>query len=109
MRHFSLIMIRTAIAGLIITLATLPVTTEPASGQNMMQCMTKCIQHEGGNSATNRSTCKSRCSGASSRQGGKQRDCMAEFKSCRRGCGKTKVGKPNKCYRACKDRQMSCK
>jgi hypothetical protein len=42
---------------------------------------TKCIKHEGGNSAANRDTCKSR-SASTAKGGGKQRDFMADFKSC---------------------------
>ena len=85
-----------------------PILATPASGQNLMQCMTKCIKHEGGNSAANRDTCKSRCANTAT-GGGKQRNCMAEFKSCRSGCGKPSGGSYKKCYRACKDRQMTCR
>jgi len=42
---------------------------------------TKCIKHEGGNSAANRDTCKSRSAGTA-KGGGKQRDFMADFKTC---------------------------
>ncbi len=103
MCHFLNIWTYLFIFSLGFAIAFMPSLSYSASGQNMMQCMSKCIQHEGGNSATNRNICKSRCAKVSI-GGGKQRNCIAEFKSCRKGCGKLK-----KCYRACKEKQMACR
>jgi len=75
----------------------------PAGAQNIMQCMEQCIRHEGGNSAANKETCKSRCANVPMGKRAGPRDCMANFKSCRTGCAKDK-----KCVRACKKRLNSC-
>ncbi len=76
-----------------------------AAAQGIMECMRKCIQHEGGNTATNKATCKSRCAGApqAGAQGGGP-DCMTVHKTCIRGCGKNK-----NCKRACRKRLLNCK
>ena len=72
----------------------------------LLQCMEQCIRHEGGNSATNKATCKSRCANVPSQGAGPggPPDCMARYKDCRGACAKNK-----KCKRACKKRLMSCK
>ena len=72
----------------------------------LLQCMEKCIRHEGGNTATNKETCKSRCANvpmSAPGQGGPP-DCMARYKDCRGACAKNKS-----CRKACKKRLMSCK
>ncbi len=88
-----------------------PFTAEPAIA-DLMQCMESCIKHEGGNSAANKSTCKSRCANVQSGmghedgQGQKNRDsgsCMSSFKDCRESCGGNKA-----CKQACKTALMRC-
>ena len=72
----------------------------------LLQCMEQCIRHEGGNSATNKATCKSRCANVPMQgagQGGAP-DCMAQYKDCRGACAKNKS-----CRRACSKRLRSCK
>ncbi|MCH7551267.1 MAG: hypothetical protein IIA35_06155 [Proteobacteria bacterium] len=72
----------------------------------LLQCMEQCIRHEGGNTATNKATCKSRCANVPSQgvgQGGAP-DCMARYKDCRGACAKNKS-----CRKACKKRLMGCK
>jgi len=82
----------------------------PASAAtDLMQCMESCIRHEGGNSATNKETCKSRCANVPSVTGGgtsPNRDsggCMSAYKDCQADCGKDK-----KCKRVCKRALMRC-
>ncbi|NQU59519.1 MAG: hypothetical protein HQ512_00140 [Rhodospirillales bacterium] len=75
---------------------------------DLMQCMESCIKHEGGNSAANKTTCKSRCANIPSSTGGpkQQQDsgsCMSAFKDCKETCGKNK-----KCARICKKALMRC-
>ncbi len=72
----------------------------------LLQCMEQGIRHEGGNSAANKTTCKSRCANVPSQGAGPggPPDCMARYKDCRGACAKNK-----KCKRACKKRLMSCK
>ena len=72
----------------------------------LLQCMEQCIRHEGGNTATNKETCKSRCANvpmSAPGQGGPP-DCMARYKDCRGACAKNKS-----CRKACKKRLMNCK
>ena len=76
----------------------------------LLQCMEQGIRHEGGNTATNKETCKSRCANVPSVTGGgtsPNRDsgsCMSAYKDCRGACAKNKS-----CRKACKKRLMSCK
>lgn len=75
----------------------------PAAG--LLQCMESCIKHEGGKSATNKATCKSRCANIpSSNRGQGAGNCMDAFKDCKVNCGKDR-----KCARVCKKSLMSCK
>ncbi len=75
----------------------------------LMQCMESCIRHEGGNSATNKETCKSRCANVPSVTGGgapankDSGSCMSAYKDCQADCGKIK-----KCKRVCKKALMRC-
>jgi hypothetical protein len=80
----------------------------PEAAADLMQCMTSCIKHEGGNSAANKATCKSRCANVPSATGGASanRDsgsCMSAFKDCQAECGRNK-----KCKRTCKKALMRC-
>ncbi len=73
---------------------------------DLLQCMETCIRHEGGNTAANKDTCKSRCAmvpsaGRGQKAGG---GCMDVFKDCNANCGKDK-----KCKRVCKKGLMRCK
>ena len=72
---------------------------------DLLQCMESCIRHEGGNTATNKATCKSRCANVpTGGPGAGGPDCMAVYKDCNAACAKNK-----KCRRACKKRLMRCK
>ncbi|MHA1597229.1 MAG: hypothetical protein ACTSV1_00765 [Alphaproteobacteria bacterium] len=93
--------------GLFAILTTTP--SAPAEAETLMQCMTKCVQYEGGNSATNKATCKSRCAESTGMTSGaanpaQPRDCMKEFKACKKGMKSSSAA-----YKACKQRLMSCK
>jgi len=84
-------------------------TPSPAPAEDsVMQCMEKCVIQEGGNTATNRTTCKLRCAniapatGAGAPAGG-MRDCMGEFKACDRACAADQA-----CKQACKQKLMGC-
>lgn len=71
---------------------------------DLLQCMETCIRAEGSDS---KATCKSRCANVPSAFGNggpKKRDCMADFKSCKRQCPKT----DKDCNRVCKERLMGC-
>ncbi len=74
---------------------------------DLMQCMESCIRHEGGNSAANKETCKSRCANVPSATGAPATkdsgSCMSAYKDCQADCGKDK-----KCKRVCKKALMRC-
>ncbi len=76
---------------------------------DLLQCMESCIKHEGGNSATNKDTCKMRCANVPSVTGGggsgkkDSGSCMSAYKDCQTDCGKNK-----KCKRVCKKSLMRC-
>ena len=76
---------------------------ELAQSQGLMQCMEKCIRDEG---KSEKATCKSRCANVPSSFGKqpKQRDCMADYKGCKKICSK----RDKKCNRACKATLMQC-
>ena len=82
---------------------------QKAVGEPLLQCMEKCISYEGGNSETNKATCKSRCGTAMLKQlpVGKS-DCMGEFKSCNRTCGNENIGQPSHCHKQCKALLRTC-
>lgn len=71
--------------------------------ETLMECMTKCIQYEGGNTADNKATCKSRCASSASMSRGPKRDCGSEFKACNRACGKDKA-----CLKQCRAARRNC-
>lgn len=97
------------IAALVFAFSLSSMTFENAHGETLMQCMTKCINYEGGNSATNKATCKNRCGAALVNQPpAGMRDCQGEVKACRSKCGKEKIGSPSPCLKACKALQMTC-
>ncbi|MBT3239013.1 MAG: hypothetical protein HOK06_09300 [Rhodospirillaceae bacterium] len=96
-------MIILALFGLVFAFNLTP--DAPAKAETLMQCMTKCIQHEGGNDATNKATCKSRCAASTGvGKAAKPRDCMGEFKACKKGQKSSSA-----VYKACKQKLMSCK
>lgn len=76
--------------------------------ETLLQCMQKCIQYEGGNSAANKETCKSRCAGSVGTGSGAQRDCGTEYKACNRSCGKQKGKMKKECLNACRAQRRSC-
>ena len=82
-----------------------PFTAEPAAA-DLLQCMASCIKQEGGNTAANKETCKSRCANipSTSRGQGAGGSCMKTHKNCQRSCGGNKA-----CKRACKKALMRCK
>ena len=77
-----------------------------AKAQDVMQCMTECVKHEG-NTATAKSTCKLRCANIAvpRASSGNQPDCMGTYKACNRSCAK----KDKACKRQCKSGLMNCK
>ncbi len=76
---------------------------QKAESETAQQCMEKCISYEGGQSKVNKVTCKSRCgTGILKQSPVVKRDCMGEFKSCNRTCGKEKIGQPSSCHQQCK-------
>lgn len=97
------------VAGLVFALVLSLASFGDAGAETLMQCMEKCISYEGGNSATNKETCKNRCGAAMIKQKpAGMRDCAGEVKACRAACGKEKIGQPNACQKECKALQMSC-
>ncbi len=82
---------------------------QKAEGETLKQCMEKCVSYEGGNSDANKDICKSRCGSEMLKQShdGK-RDCIGEFKSCSRNCGKEKIGQPTPCHKQCKATLRTC-
>jgi hypothetical protein len=96
-------------AGLVVA-ALLSFSSSDASGaETLLQCMQKCITYEGGNSDTNKATCKTRCGAAMVNQKpAGMRDCRGEVKACRSKCGKEKIGNPSPCHKQCKELQMTC-
>ncbi len=97
------------LAGLVFAVVLSLVPFEQARAETLMQCMEKCISYEGGNSTTNKATCKSRCGAAMIKQKPEgMRDCRGEVKACRSKCGKEEIGNPNACHKACKELQMTC-
>ena len=90
--------------GLVFVLLLSLGSIQNAQSETLMQCMQKCIRYEGGNTTTNKQTCKSRCTTTTLKSNPSgMRDCMGEYKACRKECGKDKT-----CQRTCKKRQMSC-
>lgn len=96
---------RSPITTLIVALGLVSAfSAAPAQAETLMQCMTKCVQYEGGNSATNKATCKARCADSTGATKQSQpRDCMADFKACKKGYKSSSAE-----YRACKKKLMSC-
>jgi len=98
-------------ASLTIALVLTLFSFQEAKSETLMQCMESCIQYEGGNSATNKATCKTRCGSKYVNQNKKpagQRDCMGEFKNCNKSCGKEKIGQPSPCHKQCKAVLRTC-
>ena len=82
-----------------------PATASAAA--DVLQCMENCIRSEGGNTAANKTTCKSRCANVPvATGGGASKDsgsCMSAYKDCQETCGKNK-----KCKRVCKKALLRC-
>ena len=93
----------------VFSIVLLDASFQKADGETLLQCMEKCVSYEGGNSETNKATCKSRCGAAVLKQSpvGK-RDCMSDFKSCKRTCGKENIGQPSNCHKQCKAVLRTC-
>ena len=82
---------------------------QKVEAETLKQCMEKCVGYEGGSSEINKATCKSRCgTGKLNNHPVKKRDCMWEFKSCNRTCGKEKIGQPSSCHKQCKALLRTC-
>jgi len=95
---------RATVPALVAALGLVFALSGPADAETLMQCMTKCVQYEGGNSDTNKATCKARCAestGATKRP--EPRDCMKDFKACKKGHKSSSAE-----YKACKQTLMSC-
>ena len=92
-----------SILGLFILVLSLGSTNQSQS-ETLMQCMKKCIREAGQLTNANKEMCKTRCAVATYKsQPPSMRDCMGEYKNCRKQCDKDK-----KCQRKCKKRQMTC-
>ena len=86
--------------GLLLSLGSI----QNAQSETLMQCMQKCIRESGKLTDANKATCKTSCATAMFKANPSgMRDCMGEYKACRKECGKDKT-----CQRQCKKRQMSC-
>ncbi|MBC8339935.1 MAG: hypothetical protein H8E39_14735 [Alphaproteobacteria bacterium] len=76
---------------------------------DLLQCMESCIRHEGGNTASNKDTCKMRCANVPAVTGGgtpankDSGSCMSTYKDCNEACGRNKA-----CKRICKKALMRC-
>lgn len=68
----------------------------------MMDCMVKCIKYEGGNTDTNRSTCKMRCANVGTSQP-QMRDCGKELRTCIGSCKRDTT-----CEAACRKASTTC-
>ena len=68
-----------------------------------MQCMEKCVRTYG---SDEKDSCKLQCSANMSTKGN-QKDCMAIYKTCRKGCGKNKATK-KACTKTCRKAKQNC-
>ena len=94
------------ITGLVFVLLLSLGSIQNAQSETLMQCMQKCIRESGKLTDANKATCKTSCATAMFKANPSpsgMRDCMGEYKACRKECGKDKT-----CQRQCKKRQMSC-
>ena len=86
-------------------LALLAPVSEPGAGAqelaagDLLKCMEKCVRTYG---KDEKDSCKLKCSSDMSTKG-KPRDCMAIYKTCRKGCGKKKA-----CKKACRKAKNNC-
>jgi hypothetical protein len=103
----TLIVSALALAFFLLLPTSLTFTGPGAAMADLMQCMESCIRHEGGNTAANKTTCKSRCANVPvATGGGASKDsgsCMSAYKDCQETCGKNK-----KCKRVCKKALLRC-
>jgi len=102
----TLIVSALALAFYLLLPTSLTFTGPGAASADLMQCMESCIRHEGGNTAANKTTCKSRCANVPAATGAANKDsgsCMSAYKDCQETCGKNK-----KCKRVCKKALMRC-
>jgi hypothetical protein len=108
-KHLDSSMRSLPLVAVVFSIVLLDASFQKAGGKATMRCMEKCISYEGGNSEANKVTCKSRCGAAFLKQLpiGK-RDCMGEFKSCSRTCGKENIGQPSACHKQCKVELRTC-
>ena len=81
-------------------------TIELAQSSKLMQCMEKCMRHEGADTAatktTAKTTCKSRCATIPTKSA-KKKNCMGLYKQCKKNCKKEKP-----CRKACKKALNTC-
>ena len=70
---------------------------------DLMKCMEKCIRTNG---KDEKESCKLSCSANMSFKNQAQ-DCMAIYKSCRKGCDKNKATK-NGCKKTCRKAKQNC-
>ena len=69
------------------------------AASDLLKCMKKCVQTYGKNE---KDTCKLQCS-QSIPEKSQNRDCMAIYKACRKGCSKDKV-----CKKSCRKAKNNC-
>ena len=94
---------------LVLSIVFLDIFFHKVEGETLNQCIEKCVGYEGGNSKVNKTTCKSRCGAAILKKTPvRKSDCMFDFKSCNRSCGKEKIGQPSSCHRQCKASLRTC-
>ena len=79
-----------------------PGAQELAAG-DLMKCMEKCVRTYG---KDEKDSCKLKCSADMSTKG-KPRDCMAIYRTCRKGCGKNKATK-KACTKTCRKAKQNC-
>ena len=79
-----------------------PGAIEVAAG-DLMKCMEKCVRTYG---KDEKDSCKLKCSAGMPAKS-QNRDCMAIFKSCRKGCGTNKATK-KACTKTCRKAKNNC-
>ena len=86
----------------------MPVSAPGAGAQelaasDLMKCMEKCVRTYG---KADKDSCKLQCSAGMSTKS-QAKDCMAIYKSCRKGCGKNKATK-KACTKTCRKAKNNC-
>ena len=82
--------------------------SKKVQSETLIKCMEKCISYEGGSSDANNSKCKTRCGSMFSQQSTYKQDCMGDFKTCYKTCGKEEIGQLSSCHKKCKLALKTC-